>query len=173
MQLPVGTRAVVVNGADIAGALTVAGAAARAGRPVLLVDSGDIPAATQQVLATLKPLAVSVVGSTTDVSDAVLAQLPAPARLTGTDQYATSLTVGRAFAPLAGTSDVVLASGVDGTLSDALSAAGLGRVTLLTTAAPMPGVSDWLQRQPGVHRVVAVGGTGEVPDATLQVAELA
>jgi stage II sporulation protein D len=173
MQRPVGTRAALVNADDVAGALAVAGPAARAGRPVLLVDAGDIPAATQQVLDTLKPLAVSVVGSTTEVSDAVLAQLPTPARIAGTDQYDTSLAVGRAFAPLAGTSDVVLVSGVDGTLTDALTASGLGRVTLLTTAAPSAGVTDWLQRQPGVHRVVAVGGTGVVPDATLRVAELA
>jgi hypothetical protein len=116
---------------------------------------------------------VTVVGSTTEVSDAVLAQLPVPARTYGLDAYGTAQAVGRAFAPLTGTSDVVLVSGVDGTLTDALTASGLGRITLLTTAAALPGVSDWLQRQPGVHRVVVVGGPLVVPDATAQAAELA
>lgn len=173
MALPVGTRAAIVNADDLAGALSVAGPAARAGRPVLLVDADSIPASTAAALATLKPIAVTVVGSTTEVSDAVLAQLPIPARTYGADVYGTSQAIGRAFAPLTGTSDVVLVSGVDGTLTDALSATGLGRIMLLTTPDPLPAVTDWLQRQPGVHRVVAVGGTDVVPDSTLRVAELA
>ena len=173
MQLPVGTRAAVANVDDLAGALAVAGPAARAGRPLLLVTSTGIPAATAAVLATLEPLAVTVVGSPTSIPDAVMAQLPVPARTYGADQYATSAAIGRAFAPLAGTSDVVLVSGVDGTLTDALSASGLGRIMLFTTPTPQAGVADWLQRQPGVHRVIAVGGTAVVPDATVTAAALA
>ncbi len=173
MQLPVGTRAAVANVDDLAGALAVAGPAARAGRPLLLVTSTGIPAATAAVLATLQPLAVTVVGSPTSIPDSVMAQLPVPARTYGADQYATSAAIGRAFAPLTGTSDVVLVSGVDGTLTDALSASGLGRIMLFTTTTPQAGVADWLQRQPGVHRVIAVGGIAVVPDATVTAAALA
>ncbi len=161
-----GGYAAIVNGADVAGALAVAGPAARTGRPVLLVAATSVPPATSSVLTYLGISAVTVVGGTGVVSDAVLASLPHPYRAAGPDRYATAAAVARAFAPVTGTSTVVLASGLDTSLVDALSAGALGRCVLLTAGWLPAATADWLQRTPGISQLVVVGGTGVVPEAT-------
>jgi SpoIID/LytB domain protein len=168
MALTPGGGAVVVNGADLPGALAAAGPAAGAGRPLLLVTSVAVPPATRDALVALAPRGVTVVGSPTQVSPAVVGTLPSPWRAFGADRYATAAIVARAFAPLVGTSTVVVASGADASLVDALAAGALGRPVLLTTPGALsPAAAGWLREQPAVVRLIAVGGPAALPEAVL------
>lgn len=166
LGVAVGGTAAIVNGADVAGALAVAGPAARSGRPVLLVAADNIPAATSAVLTDLGITAVTVVGGTGVVSDAVVSTLPHPYRAAGVDRYATAAAVATAFASLTGTASVVVASGLDASLVDALSAGALGRPVLLTAGGLPAATTDWLQRSPSMARLLVIGGTGVVPETT-------
>jgi hypothetical protein len=62
---------------------------------------------------------------------------------------------------------VVVASGDDGHLVDALTGGALGRVTLLTAVAPLTTATrDWLRARPDVGGVWVLGGPAAVADAT-------
>lgn len=164
----------MVNGADLPGALAAAGPAAGAGRPVLLTTAAALPQATRDVLAELAPRGVTVVGSPAQVSDAVVAALPAPWRAFGADRYATSALVARAFVPLLGTSSAVLVSGADAALVDALASGALGRPVLLTSPGSLASpVTLWLQGQPALGELLVVGGSAALPEAVVTQARRA
>lgn len=174
MDLAPGGAAVVVNGTDLPDALAAAGPAAGAGRPLLLVSASAVPPATQQVLTELAPRGVTVVGGPAQVSAAVQAALPAPWRAYGADRYETSAVLAGAFAPIVGVASVVLASGSDASLVDALSSGALGRPVLLTPPGALaPSAKAWLQGQPGLGSVVVAGGRASLPDAVVLQARYA
>jgi stage II sporulation protein D len=171
--------AAVIGSGDDASALDLLAAAApaaRVGRPVLLVRQGSVPAVTSAALTTLGTAAVSVIGTPTVISDAVLARLPRPARLSGTDHAGTATVVASAFAPLVAASTggaVAVRSPVvvstTGTLTpDLLSAGSLGRQVLFTGPTTVPtATSAWLQLHDTPHGIIGIGGIGVLPEATL------
>jgi stage II sporulation protein D len=170
MGVAAGTPAVVVNGTSLADAMAAAGPAAGAGRPILLVQAGAVPAATRAELTALGSKAVTVVGGTGVVSDAVLAQLPTPYRAGGASRYATSVAVTQAFSSLLDMTQVALTAGSDGSLVDALAASPLGRATLYTSAQLPPEVAVWLKQASSLQKLLIIGGTGVLTDQVVVAA---
>lgn len=162
--------AVVASGdaGHLADALAAGGPAGSAGQPVLLVTSGGVPTPTAQALRDLSVQRTAVAGGPASVPDAVLAQLPGPIRLAGGTRDQTALHVADHFLATAATPEnlVVLASGADLNLADALAGGALGRITLLTTADRLdPDTAYWLAGHPEVGGVDVLGGPGAVSDA--------
>ena len=91
-QGPAFDAAVIANPAT-ADAAAAAGLAAARRLPILYVGADSIPRATTNALSSLNIDKTLVIGGSDKVSDAVVAQLPAPTRLGGADQYATSKAV--------------------------------------------------------------------------------
>jgi SpoIID/LytB domain protein len=167
-----GTRANVVIASGDAGhlvdALAAGGPAADQGWPVLLVSRDAVPDATRTALAERNVSAATVVGGTSSISDATMAQLPSPNRLAGADRYGTAIAVADAFSGPVGVEQVVVASGADRNLVDSLAGGALARVIVLTAPAPLtPATRAWLQGRPDLGGVQVLGGTAAVADATL------
>ena len=151
--------------AVVAGAL---GAADQA--PVLLVESGNIPAVVRQRLSELNPSSVAVLGGPFVVSDAVLAQAQestgvVPERIAGPDRHSTSVVASR-FAFPAGTDTVFIATGAN--FPDALAAgpaaAAENAALLLVQQACAPEVVKREVARLGAENVVVIGGSGVVSD---------
>ncbi|WP_432511089.1 cell wall-binding repeat-containing protein [Kineococcus sp. SYSU DK001] len=139
VTLPV-SNVVVATGWDYPDALAGSAAAAHANSPLLLVSRDEVPAAVGAELQRLKPAAITVVGGTDRVSDAVLQQLKAYTtgsveRVSGANRYQTADAVSAKF--FTGARNVTLASGE--TFADALAAGAragrYGGPLLLTAAA--------------------------------------
>jgi len=142
----------------LADAVAVGGTAAALGAPVLLAPStseGVVPAA----VAATKDRRVVVVGGTSAVPDAVATALGADERVQGADRYATAAAVAdHAVAAGVGAQRVLVASGDDARLADALVSGGAGSVTLLVRPSGWgTATSSWLTAH-GVGEVLAVGG---------------
>lgn len=163
--------AYVATGHNFPDALAVGPVAGRQGGPVLLTNTTQLPQATRDELARLRPQRIVVVGGPSVVSDGVMQALQAytsqaVTRISGSDRYATSAAVSRsAFAP--GVYGVFVATGQ--TFADALAAgpaamAAQGPV-LLTQPGSLPQATrDELARlRPG--RIWIVGGPSAVSDA--------
>ncbi len=158
--------AFLASGTSLVDALSAGGVAARLGEPVLLTAATALPAVTSAALTGLQVTHVDVVGGPSVVSDAVLSALPGANRLAGTDRFATAVAVDDAFAATVGTATVVVASGADANLVDALAAGTLGRLTLLVMPTSVPSsTSAWLTATPTVGTVTVVGGVGAVSTA--------
>lgn len=156
----------VASGADanLVDALAAGGPAAAAGEPILLTGSTALPASVRTALKTYSITSTKVLGGTAAVSAAVLAQLPSPVRLAGTDRYATAVAV----AQQAGTtSAAVLANGLGANLVDALPGGTLGLPTVLTAGSTLPAAtSGWLLSAKPTTTTV-LGGPAVVPPALL------
>lgn len=166
--------AYVATGANFPDALAGGPAAARAGAPILLVARNELPAATKNELARLKPGRIVVLGGPSVISDAVLAQLDAydtgggVSRLAGADRYATAAAISRAtFA--ARTATAYVATGI--TFPDALvggaAAARAGSPVLLTYPGSLPGATETELRRLAPSRIVVLGGTSVVGEAVV------
>jgi SpoIID/LytB domain protein len=148
-------------------ALAVAGPAAATRRPILLTSRDVLPDATAAALDDLGVTSTVVAGGPAAVSDAVLSRLPGPRRLAGDDRFRTAVAIADDFSGAVGVATVVVASGDDGHLVDALTGGALGRVTLLTAVAPLTTATrDWLRARPDVGGVWVLGGPAAVADAT-------
>ncbi|NAZ87212.1 cell wall-binding repeat-containing protein, partial [Kineococcus indalonis] len=134
---PGATRAWVASGEDahLVDALAAAGAAARLGEPLVLAPATGDASATAGALRAAGVTATTVVGGTSSVGAAVAAQFPAPARVEGPDRWRTALAVaGEAVRRGLPRTDLLVTSGEQRRLVDALAAGPLGRATLLTGA---------------------------------------
>jgi putative cell wall-binding protein/sugar phosphate isomerase/epimerase len=112
-------RVVVATGADFPDAL--AGGTAARGGPVLLTERDVLPAATRDALRRLAPAAITVVGGTAAVSDAVaeeLAEIAPTDRVDGFTRFETAAAAAQAVTATGGT--VYVATGAD--FPDALAA---------------------------------------------------
>jgi len=93
-------RAFIANGTDRFGfvdALALSAVSARTGVPILLVQPGEVPAATASALRSLPVGDVIVAGGTSAVSGTVYSLTGGTARWAGQDRYATSVAApGRA-----------------------------------------------------------------------------
>ena len=154
-------------------ALAAGAVAGPLGAPVLLVEPTRLPQSTRDELVRLDPGAVTVLGGTTAVSDAVLdevrATVAAPVdRIAGPSRHATAAAVSAAFVDRP-VEVAYVATGA--TFADALAggpaAAEDGGPLLLVSRAAVPAETrDELARlQPA--RIVVLGGTAAVSDAVV------
>lgn len=151
-----GRAAMIVSGENgrLADAVAAAGPAAATGRPLLLVTSKGVPAATASTLKALGVTSATVVGSTVTVPASVVTSLgksgvTSRSRIAGADRYATAAAVATAFASAVGTDRVVVVPAPDSGLSWAALGAAQGRLTLLTDWSSVPAAtSRWLTARP-------------------------
>ena len=157
---PGATHAWVASGESdhLVDALAAAGPAARLAEPLVLVPANGDAAETAALLAAAGTTSTTVVGGTAAVGADVAAAFPQPTRVEGADRWSTATAVAAAAVtrgvPRA---DVVVTSGEDAHLVDAVAAAPLGRTTLLLGSAGQGAdlVRAWLAE--GEDRTTFVG----------------
>ncbi|MGN8553519.1 UNVERIFIED_CONTAM: serine hydrolase [Microbacterium sp. SLM126] len=169
---PNGARTVLVaEGGVIVDGIIAAGMAAGHDAPLLLVQSGAIPASVQTELRRLAPDEILVMGGETGVSRAVFTALGQFAgtvtRVTGTDRYGTARL---ALASLGRSVDTVYIAGgtalVDAPLAFATaSATARGALLVAGTTAAADSATIAALRGAGARRVVIVGGLTSVTAA--------
>ncbi|WP_432510977.1 cell wall-binding repeat-containing protein [Kineococcus sp. SYSU DK001] len=158
-----GTHAWVASGdsGHLVDALAAAGPAARLGEPLVLAPvTGTADAAAQ--LRAAGTTSTTVVGGENAVGDAVAGQFPTARRTSGADRFATAKAVAEESVTRGvARGDVLVSNGEDDHLVDALAAAPLGRVTLLTgdAGAGTSTVTAWLAG--GQDRTTFVGAAAD------------
>jgi putative cell wall-binding protein len=141
-----------------------AAAAGAGGGPVLLVNQDSVPSATAAELARLDAARVVVVGGTSAVSDAVVAELGAT-RLAGADRYETAAALADdAFDTGVPVAYVVNGESVPDALVAAAAASAEGGPVLLVTRDVIPDAVGAALESLQPARVVVIGGTGVVSD---------
>jgi putative cell wall-binding protein len=160
--------AYVATGRDFPDALAGSAAGASVGGPVLLVPGDVVPNAVIAELTRLAPVSIRVLGGPAAVSDQAVATLaglfPDVVRLAGPDRYATAAAVSAAtYGP--DVERLLVATGV--AFPDALAGAALGGPLSLVSAAPLGAsvVAELARLSP--TRLVVLGGTGAVSDASV------
>ncbi|MEH3077726.1 MAG: cell wall-binding repeat-containing protein [Quadrisphaera sp.] len=158
-ELSGSTTAFVARGSgSFADAVAVGGTAAALGAPVLLAPptSAAVPSS---LTAALGDRRVVVVGGTTSVPEAVASALGADDRLAGADRYATAAAVADHAVSRGVSADrVLVASGDEARLADALVSGAAGSVTLLVRPSGWgTATTGWMSGH-GVDEVLAVGG---------------
>ncbi|MCW3493736.1 serine hydrolase [Microbacterium sp. SSM24] len=166
---PSGARTVLVaEGGSTVDGIIAAGMAAGLDAPLLLVQSGAIPASVQAELRRLAPDRILVMGGETGVSRAVFTALGqfagSVARVTGTDRYGTARL---ALASLGRSFDTVYVAGgtalIDAPLAFATaSATARGALLVAGTTASADSATVAALRGVGARRVVIVGGPASV-----------
>jgi sugar phosphate isomerase/epimerase/putative cell wall-binding protein len=166
--------ATIATAHDFPDALAGGPVAAAADGPLLLTARDTLPEGTEQELRRLAPGAITVLGGTAAVSDAVVDRLR---RLTdgdvvrhaGADRYATAAAASAA----AFGSGAAIAYVVSGeTFADALvggsAAAATGGPLLLTAATTLPEATAEELRRLSPERIVVLGGTAVVGEAVVE-----
>jgi putative cell wall-binding protein len=161
----------VAAGTGFPDALAAAAAAGGRAAPVLLTQPTALPAETAAALRQLRPNRVIVVGSSSAVSETVVAAVRATGvatvtRLGGPDRYATAVEVSRDAFP-GGAATVFVAAGVN--FPDALAAAAAAAhrqgPILLSTPSSLPATVEAELRRLAPTRVVLAGGTAALSSA--------
>lgn len=176
VALAIGPSPDVVVASSAQGSLidsaVVGGAAAALRRPILLTTPTGPTDGTKAVLRTLGARRVTVVGGEGVVPPAAATAFGAetgstPTRYGGADRYATAAAVADGFAAQVGTDRVLVASGANVSLVDAITGGVLGRLTLLVPGAgSTPATDGWLNRNGTTHVDIA-GGAGVVQPAAV------
>lgn len=166
-QMGPSSSAVVAGATGLADALVAGGPAGALDRPILLVTRTTVPETTAAALRDLGVTSTTVVGGTGVVADSVLPALPGARRVSGADRYATAAAVAAAFDDLVPAAAVVVGSGADASLVDALPGGALGRITLLTPSTALASAASAYVGSAPVTSAVVLGGPGAVSDATL------
>jgi ell wall binding domain 2 (CWB2)/N-acetylmuramoyl-L-alanine amidase/FlgD Ig-like domain len=160
-----GGAAMVIDGsnAHLVDGFTIGGIAGHLGQPILMASATGIPPATAAALKALNIVSTTVVGAS--LPPAVVASLPGGTTIAGPDRYDTSVAVANAFSTQLGAGATVLANGASPFPVDALSAASLGRPTLLVMPASIPpGVATWLLNGTTTTAITVVGGVAVISD---------
>ena len=165
-----GGKAFVVEGhAGLTDGFTIGGIAGALGEPILMASADGVPDATSAALSSLGVTTTTVVGGR--IPAAVVATLPGGTQIAGADRYATSVAVANALAAQVPTGPLLLANGAASFPADALTAAALGRPTLLVTPTTVPAsVGAWLAASNGIPSVTAIGGPAAISDAVASTA---
>ncbi len=172
-QMPASSKALVVSGmnANLIDAAAASGAAAAAGRPILLTDQSSLPTETRQVLADRGVTSVTVVGGTGAVSDHVVSQLRSAgmstSRMSGSDRYGTAAAVASGFASVTGTDKVVVAGGANENLIDSMTGGTLGHATVLTGQSVVPSATSAFVAGRDPSTLFVVGGIGAVGQSSV------
>jgi len=166
--------AIVVDGsnAHLIDGFTVGGIAGHLGEPILMANATGVPPVTTAALTALAVTTTTVIGGSLPPS--IVTALPGGNAVFGADRYATSIAVASTFGAQIGTGTTVLADGATAFPVDALSAAALGRPTLLVTPTALPpGLADWLSSSLSTTAVIAVGGPVVISDVVAGMAAAA
>ncbi|TXR52429.1 hypothetical protein FMM08_19740 [Quadrisphaera setariae] len=156
-------------------ALAVGGPAGLTARPILLTRAGGTPQVTLDALQRLKPKSLVVVGGSASVSPhsaaAALAKVglttKSLVRIAGPDRYSTATAIASAWSGKTGTHTIIIASGEQANVADAISAGAHGRLTLLVPRGDLPGATvQWL-RSRAISQVIVVGGASAVSNSTV------
>jgi putative cell wall-binding protein len=166
--LPPSLRALVASGASFPDALAASAPAARDGLPVLLTAGEQLPEATARVLVERDVEAVTIVGGSAAVSEAVeqdvAARVERVQRVAGADRYATAVAVRRAF--FERPSGVSLASGegfADALAGSVLAAARDAPLLLTAPRGLSPATAEAL-RSDRPEAITVYGGTAAVAE---------
>ncbi|GGK71635.1 cell wall-binding repeat-containing protein [Ornithinimicrobium pekingense] len=159
----------VATGTGFPDALAAAAQAGQQDSPILLVQPGNVPDATAEVLGELAPTRIVVAGGPGSVSEEVLAELDTFAgeveRRGGTNRYETAALLARDTPP-----GRVLHVSVATDFADALAAAPLaaasGGAVLLVASEKVPSATGDAVRALRPDRVVLTGGPGVVATET-------
>lgn len=161
--------AFVATGEQFPDALAGGASAARLAGPVLLTSQGDLPEATADELTRLQPGRIVVLGGSSAVSDAVLADLEGftdgeVTRRSGADRFDTAASIAGTFAPPLPTVYVATGSNFPDALAGVPAAGQRRGPVLLVPGTSVPdAVAEQLERlQP--HRIVVLGGSAAVSD---------
>jgi hypothetical protein len=165
-----GGRAFVVEGtAGLTDGFTIGGIAGALGRPILMATSTGVPDVTSSALSSLGVTSTTVIGGRIPAS--VVSTLPGGSQIAGADRYATSVAVAGALASQLPSGPLLLANGAASFPADALTAAALGRPTVLVTPTTIPAsVRTWLASSDGIPSVTAIGGPAAISDAVASTA---
>jgi hypothetical protein len=165
-----GGQAFVVEGnAGLTDGFTIGGIAGALGRPILMATSSGVPDVTSSALGSLGVTNTTVVGGRIPAS--VVSALPGGTQIAGADRYATSVAVAQALGSQLPAGPLLLANGAASFPADALTAAALGRPTLLVTPTSIPAsVRAWLAASSGIPSVTAIGGPAAISDAVASTA---
>jgi SpoIID/LytB domain protein len=166
---PVST-VVVAAGTAVADVVSSSGPSAALGQPILLSQPTVLPAQTSQALAAIRPSRAYLVGTwiTGSAESGIRAAVPTVTRLAGPDRFGTAAAIAREFAPQMTYDRVVISSGLEENLVDAISAGPLKQpmVFVLPTTVP-PVTREAVQRLPAAAGVAAVGSDAVVSANTL------
>lgn len=166
----------VGSGVDFPDSLGGGAAASILGGTLLLTTPTKLPVESSAALKRLKPTKVFVLGGTGAISNTVLNQVKTAVgaavpvtRLGGTNRFDTAAKVSKATVTTA--TDAFLANGL--TYPDALAGAAVaiqgGRPLLLTQKDCVPAQTLAEINRLGVTNLIALGGTGVVSDAALNL----
>lgn len=174
MDVKTGTPIVIANGYGFADALSISSVAADNGYPIFMTKADSLPDETKDLISSINPSMVYIIGGQGSVEDTVLTQLKSlvPSlsdddikRIDGQTRYDTSLNICKYFN--VNTDTAVLASGVN--FPDALSgsalASKLNAPIILTDGKDITNQKSFMD-QKGYKNVTILGGFGSVDLAT-------
>lgn len=163
--------AILADGAALPDVVSASGPAAALGLPVLLTPSSHLhPLAAEALRALGVSSAVIAGGPISDSTEGeIRSVVGSVARLSGPDRYATAAALATHFAPRMRTHNaVVVTSGLDDNLIDALAAGPLSQPMLFVKPDSLPAYTQAaVQQLRGAGQVIVVGGTTAVSNSVL------
>jgi SpoIID/LytB domain protein len=163
--------AVVAPGDDAALPTTVAAAAvaAASGRPLLLVKSSGVPAATSAAYRSLRIRSAVCAGSPAELPTPVLAAVAGCVRVGGTDVTATGAALVRAFDRTVGLDTLAVAGPGGAGLAGGVAAAALGLPVAWSWPRSAPAATvALLQQEPSVRQLRVFGSSDVLPSRVVQ-----
>jgi len=170
MNLEKGTPVVITNGYGFADALSVSSVAALKGYPILMTSASTLPDETKNILSTVQPSQVYVIGGTGAVSDSIISEVKnlVPSlssdkivRISGQTRYDTSLEICKYFN--IDTDSAVLANGEN--FPDALSgsalASKLNAPIILTNGQDLTNQKAFIDSK-SYKNLILLGGLGSI-----------
>ncbi|AZV58362.1 cell wall-binding repeat-containing protein [Clostridium sp. AWRP] len=170
MNVKSGTPIVIANGYGFADALSISSVAADNGYPIFMTKADSLPDETKDLILSINPSTVYIIGGQASVEDKVLTQLKSlvPSlsddnikRIDGQTRYDTSLNICKYFN--VNTDTAVLASGVN--FPDALSgstlASKLNAPIILTDGKNITNQKSFMDPK-GYKNVTILGGFASV-----------
>lgn len=170
MNLEKGTPVVITNGYGFADALSVSSVAALKGYPILMTNASTLPGETANILSTIQPSQVYVIGGTGAVSDSIISEVKnlVPSlssdkvvRISGQTRYDTSLEICKYFN--INTDSAVLANGEN--FPDALSgsalASKLNAPIILTNGQDLTNQRAFIDGK-SYKNLILLGGLGSI-----------
>ncbi|WP_407308213.1 cell wall-binding repeat-containing protein [Desulfosporosinus sp. SB140] len=164
------SEAFIVTGEDFPDALSVAPIAAKKGIPILLVAKDYLPDSVKNYLSEKNIAKTYVVGGSDIIDSNVVAQLPNPEIINGSDRYDRNVNIINKFSSDIDFSNVYLATGEN--FPDALAGAALAPNTsspiILIITTPSYGTNKLIFDKSSLIKSIRVlGGTAVVTDKTL------
>ncbi len=165
-----GTPIVLVNGEGFADALSISSVAASNGYPIFMIKPDSLPSETKDLISSIKPSKVYVIGGQASVSDSAVNELKSQLpylnesdiqRLGGTTRYDTSMSVCKNFN--LNSNSAVLANGTN--FPDALSgsalASKLNAPIILTDGTDISSQKDFIDSK-NYRNIYLLGGLNSI-----------